>query len=237
MRKFSSTKRAKIMAIAAAGLIVGVGGSVTLAAWVDTEWVYGGNGNGGPGVGTSTFIVEQNRAAGATSAVGTWESEPDNPGGSLTFTGDLPLALTPGDTVVAPVALRTTPTPASIAGTVVYTVAQPADGVLFSDPDDLLWSTLELRIGRQIVPSGTAVSCTEGLAGYTIIADGIGLDTPFTDTSEAISAAGATYHHYCYEIYLPTVEELEEEYGEDFDVSTLMGRTVAPAWLFTSTSV
>ena len=58
--------RRKVMAVAAAGLVLGVGASVTLAAWTDTEWVFGGNGAGGPGVGTSTFEVQQSTLTRAT---------------------------------------------------------------------------------------------------------------------------------------------------------------------------
>ncbi len=52
--------RRRIFAVAAGGAALGVGVAATLAAWTDTEWVFGGNGAGGPGVGTSTFAIEQN---------------------------------------------------------------------------------------------------------------------------------------------------------------------------------
>jgi len=52
--------RRRIFAVAAGGAALGVGVAATLAAWTDTEWVFGGDGTGGPGVGTSTFAIEQN---------------------------------------------------------------------------------------------------------------------------------------------------------------------------------
>jgi predicted ribosomally synthesized peptide with SipW-like signal peptide len=230
MRNFTSTKRAKIMALAAAGLVLGVGGTVTLAAWVDNEWVYGGNGNGGPGVGTSTFVVEQNRAEGATSGVGTWESQPNNPGGSLTFTGPA-LALTPGDIIYAPVALRTTVT--SVAGTVDTSPAVPATGVAYTDDDVVpaneLRDALDLRVGLIRTTAGAAApTCNAAFfsaPGVQVVTTGTPLTGTFTQDL-AIQAAGNEYLHFCFEITLPSTETS----------ATLMGRTLAPAWLFTSTS-
>ncbi len=226
MRNFSSTKRAKVMALAAAGLILGVGGTVTLAAWVDTEWVYGGSGGDEPGVGTSEFVVQQNTSSpfadGDTDA--NWLEEPDNPGGSLMFTGT-PLALTPGDVVYAPVALRTTVD--SIAGNVDLQAAVAATGPVADDPGGLLWDALELRVGVvEVDDEGAAPVCDATFfddADFIVITDGLddgaAIDIP-------IDAAGSSYLHWCFEIALP----------DDAD-SELMGRTVAPAWEFVSTSI
>lgn len=228
MRKFSSTTRAKVMAFAAAGLILGVGGSVTLAAWVDNEWVFGGAGPTSPGVGTSTFVVEQNRAEGATSGVGTWENQPTNPGGALNFGLDA-LALTPGDVVYAPVALRTTVP--SVAGTVDTSAAVPANGVAYTDDDILpaneLRDTLELRVGLvRTLPGVAAPACdVDFFEDAEIVTTGSALTGGFTQDL-AITSAGSEYLHFCFEITLP-----EEETSP-----TLMGRTLAPAWQFVSTS-
>ena len=237
MRKFSDSKRAKIMALAAAGLVVGVGGTVTLAAWVDTEWVYGGSGGDEPGVGTSEFVVEQNTTSPFSGAG--WTEEPDNPGGSLIFSGE-PLALTPGDFIYSPVALRTTVD--SIGGNVdllaavpAVTEADPAVEIPTDDPGDLLWDTLTLRVGVvEVDDEGTAPVCDADFfedADFIIITGGLA-DAGAVDIP--IDAAGAAYLHYCFEVGLPSVEDLEEE---DIDPTTLQGRTVAPAWEFVSTSV
>lgn len=51
--------RNKILAVLAGGIVLGVGATVTLASWNDSEYAFGGNGSSGPGVGTSTFDVQQ----------------------------------------------------------------------------------------------------------------------------------------------------------------------------------
>src|SRR5690349_6827064 len=93
--KRGTTKR-KILAITAGFAAIGIGGAATLAAWTDSEWVFGENGAGGPGVGTSSFSVQQNTVA--PFAAGTWTDEADNPGGEIVFGPD-GLAITPGDSV------------------------------------------------------------------------------------------------------------------------------------------
>jgi predicted ribosomally synthesized peptide with SipW-like signal peptide len=92
----------KVVALAAAGLVLLSGATVTsLAAWTDTEWV-----NGGvetlPGLGTSTFDVQQNVTTDSTS----WASQETSPGGVVDF-GSTASALTPGTSVYGFVRLRT----------------------------------------------------------------------------------------------------------------------------------
>jgi hypothetical protein len=218
-------KRNRILAVLAAGTVLGVGGTATIAAWVDTEWVYGGTGGDEPGVGTSTFVVEQNTSSPFVDTA--WDNEPENPGGSLTFGPSDPLALTPGDTIYAPVALRTTDD-TDTDGEVSLQAAVAATDVDISDPGGLLFDALELRVGvLEVDDAGPAPACTAANFGtYALIADGTGLDTVPTVTPQDIDAAGAAYLHYCFEISLP-----------DDAPSTLQGRTVAPAWQFISESV
>ena len=225
MRKFSSTKRAKIMALAAAGLVLGVGGTVTLAAWVDNEWVYGGTGGDTPGVGTSEFVVEQNRSTPYVNDLGSWQEFPENPGGSLIFTGAAPLALTPGDATYSRVSLRTTVD--SVGGNVQLEAAVAAAGVVADDPGGLLWDAIELRVG--VIELDDAVAAPACNAAFFTNADFIlitgGLDDPAANDIP-IDSAGSSYLHWCFELTLP----------DDAD-SELQGRTIAPAWEFVSTSV
>lgn len=224
--KISNSTRNKIFAILAGGLVLGVGGTATLAAWVDNEWVYGGTGGDTPGVGTSTFIVEQDARSPFTNP-GVWGNFATNPGDELTFGPADPLAITPGDPpVYAPVALHTTT--ASISGDVQLQPAVAATGVTVNDTGGALFAALDLRIGWvEVDDTGTPPICnstTMGDGTYAIIADGTGLATAASGP-QAIQAAGAANLHYCFEISLA-----------DGAPSTLMGRTVAPAWQFISTS-
>ncbi|GAA0310146.1 SipW-dependent-type signal peptide-containing protein [Kineococcus aurantiacus] len=96
---------ARARALLAGGLVLGVGGTVTLAAWTDTEWVWGGA-DGGGNVQTATFAIEQNVWNG-TSGAAQWRDGADrSSAGQLDFTVDA-ARLVPGRTVYAPMQLRT----------------------------------------------------------------------------------------------------------------------------------
>lgn len=215
------------MAILAGGLVLGVGGAATAAVWTDTEWVFAGNGAGtGPGVGTSTFEVVQNTDSPLFATA--FDSEPANPGGALSFAPNA-LAMTPGDVVLASVALKTTP--ASIAGTLQLRQAVDADPLATpatDGPGDPLWTALHLSIGV----SSTNVACTAASfttppAGFTVIlTDQTGLSGPGAIAgTQALAAAGGTTQYYCFMVTLPLGAS-----------DTLQGHTVAPAWLFDGTS-
>lgn len=214
--------RRKVMAIAAGGLVLGVGASVTLAAWTDTEWVFGGNGTGGLGIGTSTFEVEQ----ATDEEFAEFENLENNPGGEIVFTPDA-LDLTPGDVVYASVALRTASE--SLAGQVLLQPAVAAAGIgnpAVDDPGNVLAGALDLRVATDDAP----ITCGPGAfgAGATIIVDG---PLATGGSAEQTLAANATStQFYCFEITLPALADGDD--GAD-----LMGRTIAPAWAFNATSL
>jgi predicted ribosomally synthesized peptide with SipW-like signal peptide len=222
----AASTRKKIFAILAAGLVVGVGGTMTLASWTDTEWAYGGNGAGGPGVGTSTFQIDQD-ASNPFVAPGNFTDHPTDPGDSLSF-GVGALALTPGDTVFAPVAITSIPT--SIAGTLVLNAAVPATGVTINDPASLLANTLHLSVGVISEPLGTVPPlCNAATFGSftTLLSDATGIYSAPAATAEALTIAPAkNVLHYCFKIQLPSTATS----------SAFQGLTVAPAWSFTGTS-
>jgi predicted ribosomally synthesized peptide with SipW-like signal peptide len=223
----AASTRKKVFAILAAGLVVGIGGTMTLASWTDTEWAYGGNGAGGPGVGTSTFQIDQD-ATNPFVAPGTFTNHDTNPGNSLSF-GVGALALTPGDVVYAPVAITSIPN--SIAGTVVLNAAVPATGVATNDPATLLGNTLHLSIGVISEPLGT-VPPTCNLAGFgaftPLLTDATGIYSAPAATAEALTVPPAAKNvlHYCFKIQLPATATS----------TAFQGLTVAPAWSFTGTS-
>lgn len=216
--------RGKIMAILAGGAVLGLGSTATLAAWTDTEWVFAGNGNDA-GVGTSLFEVEQNVIA-PFNTTGFVQDE-TNPGQALTF-GLGALKLTPGDSVYAPVALRTVD--GSVAGVITLEPAVPATGVTVVDADGALWNYLTVRVWV----SETTFSCnanTVASASIVQIASGA-LGTSGGTTAQTLSAASANTQYYCFSITLP------EPINADaiLAVANLQGRTVAPAWEFSSVS-
>ena len=216
--------RAKIMAILAGGAVLGLGTTATLAAWTDTEWVFGGSGNDA-GVGTSMFEVEQNVVAPFDTAA--FVQDETNPGQALTFGLDA-LSLTPGDSIYAPVALRTVPN--SVAGDVTLEPAVAASGVVVVDAAGALWNALTVRVWV----SETAFTCDAGIVASASIVQiaGGALGTSGGSAAQPLSAASANTQYYCFSVTLP--EPLNADATRE--IAGLQGRTVAPAWEFSAVS-
>jgi predicted ribosomally synthesized peptide with SipW-like signal peptide len=221
------TRRTKTMAFLSGGLVLGLGITATLAAWTDSEWVFGGNGDGsGPGLGTSTFEVEQNVSSPFVATAFT-DSEV-NPGQDLVFSPGA-LALTPGTSVYAPVALRTKA--GSVAGSLALQSAVPAAGAANAavDAGGALLGALNLRV----VVSPTPVTCdAAAFATGTVLATGP-LATTKPTATQAVAANAGTTQYYCFEITLPTSPTLPT----GTTVDQLQGRAITPAWQFIGTSV
>src|SRR5690625_4612043 len=132
MSEDRSRRNRKIGALTAGAAIVAVGATYTLASWNDSEWVWAGL-DESPGIGTSSFNVQQNTTPGAA---GEFQDFETNPGGGLQFSAGA-LSLGPGHTVYAPVALRTAAD--STAGSVTLRGAVRASGIAADDEGDLLW--------------------------------------------------------------------------------------------------
>lgn len=217
-----SRKNRKIAAISAGALVVGLGAAYTLASWNDSEWVWGGA-DGAPGVGTSTFEVNQNTSSPFSNAA--WVDQETNPGGELTFTPGA-LALTPGDTVYAPVSLRTEAD--SIAGNVTLQGAVAATGITVEDDGQSLWNAIDVSVYTQGGDAdSTPPACTAaGVGGtdWTQVLDGVTLGTAASGSQSLDAEAGST-QHYCFALTLPS--------GSSDD---LQGHTIAPAWEFRSVS-
>lgn len=239
VRAVSVRRRRKVMAIVAGGMALSVAGIVTLAAWNDNEWVFGGSSaDGGDGVGTSEFNVQQYAWSGATAptadAAAFDDFETNDAGDQLMFNVN-PTGLTPGVTIYAPVALKTTA--ASVAGTLQLNaaVASTVPGKTASDGADAdaglaagaLWSALTYSVA--VTEDATeAAQCTAGnlLGAGEQIVSGSGLGTAVPTDTQALTAASGNVQYYCFAITLPNTPENQ----------ALQGRTVFPAWHFTATS-
>lgn len=217
MSDTTEMRKKRVFALLSGGLIIGVGATVTLASWTDSEWVFGGL-DGDPNVGTSTFEVEQNTVTPFTDE-DDWLQFETNPGGELVFSPGS-LALTPGDSIYAPVALRTSST--SIAGTVVLQAAVAADGIMVTDPGGLLWAGLDQRV----VTAANVFDCDEdAFSSLTPFASGDLGAVAGTTPGHALLGASQSVQYYCFEITLPAGS-----------ADGLQGRTVAPAWEFAAVS-
>jgi hypothetical protein len=200
----------KIAAIAAAGVVLLGGATITsLAAWTDSEYVVGGF-DGNPGIGTSTFEVEQN-----TIEPVLWVNEEEAPGGVIDF-GLGALSLSPGATVYGWVQLRTSPT-STVGGTLTLNGA-------FDDqaPDSPLFT--ELTYGAKIV--ALPGNCDQtGFDGSATIVAAVG---------SALSAAGGatfvldaihTPKTVCFAVTLDSGAP-----------DTLQGEVTSPVWNFSAIS-
>lgn len=229
-RPVSVRRRRKVMAIIAGGTALGVAGLVTLAAWNDSEWVFGGTGpDGGEGVGTSSFNVQQNAWSGATAptTTSTFDDLETNPGDALVFNVD-PTGLTPGDTIYAPVALTTTAD--SIGGELQLTApvksTRPAHVDPDDDVDDRLWDALRYSVA--VTDSDTtAANCqTDFASAGTALFSDEPLDYTILPGAQTLAAERGNVQYYCFAITLPDVPANQ----------ALQDRVVFPAWHFMATS-
>jgi hypothetical protein len=198
----------KIAAIAAAGVVLLGGATVTsLAAWTDNEYVQGGVGDE-PGIGTSTFEVQQN----TTGDPGDWTDEESAPGGVIDF-GVAADSLSPGTTIYGVVGLQTT-ADTTVGGTLSLRGAT-SDGDLFD----------ALTYGARIVPSfGECDEDGYGASVTGIQGDGASLADDGDNTFTLLAASGDT-KWVCFAITL----------ADDADDS-LQGQTSTPVWHFEAIS-
>jgi predicted ribosomally synthesized peptide with SipW-like signal peptide len=214
------------MAIASVGLVVGIGAVATLAAWNDNEWVLGSTAGGDAGIGSSQFNVQQNREQSPT-VDSTWDDHQTEPtAGGLTF-GLSALALTPGDSTYAPVALKTTAN--SIAGSVTLQAPVPSTTITATDPDGLLWGAMQYSV--KVTDAATDCSATTWADFGTAVATNVDFDgTLSTPPTQDVDAAGGNIQYYCFKVTLPVAP------AGVTDLNTLQGLTAAPAWRFAATS-
>ncbi|MBM9466031.1 SipW-dependent-type signal peptide-containing protein [Nakamurella leprariae] len=203
-------RRGKVRAVLAGCAALGVGAAVTLAAWTDTEWVFGGGQGDGDTVGTSTFNVQQNVFDG----VG-FTDRSATPGGQLRFAPGA-TSITPGDVITAPMQLQTEA--GSDAGTVTL---EPA---ALNGSDQALFDAVTYAAYTGL----TAAECSAAdLAGGTaLVPDNSGLATGSADDAIALDADQGNVVDVCFVITLP-----------DDAPNTLQGLTIAPAWEFSAESV
>ena len=216
----------------------GSGSDHTLATWNDSEWVWGGA-NNTPGVGTGEFEVQQNVTSPFSDTGADWADRETNPGGGLTFSAGA-LSLSPGDTVYAPVALRTTDDSAGATVTLrqaATAAITPAYDQAVSDPDGDLWKSIQVSVYTESAadpdadPANTCTAAQIGSWGSPI-AGITTLDTAATATQTLAPEAGST-QHYCFVLHLP--DTLQAGLTST-SIDELQGREIAPAWEFRSIS-
>jgi hypothetical protein len=208
----------KVTALAAAGLVLFSGATITsLAAWTDTEWVNGGVSTL-PGVTASTFDVEQNVGDDAT---GVWTSGQASPGGTVSF-GPSAGRLTPGTSVVGYVRLRVVAD--SLGGSLFLVHGASTGGPGFLGA---------LRFGAWLHPDASTCTASQydGVGFTQLVAPGspIGTDStvPFS-LDPSVGGAPGTDETVCFRLTFPTLVDPTD--------TTLQGQTADPVWQFASTS-
>ncbi len=204
------SKRTRIMAIAAAGaVLLGGIGITSLAAWTDQVYVQGGF-NGTPGLGSSSFEVQQEVQGDSAFT----DRETAGTAGLVDF-GSLATTLSPNTTVYGWVQLRTKA--GSIAGDL--TLKSTLTSTTTSDLSGYL------TYGARIV--GSTATCSDGTgwsSGTVLVADGQPLTT--SATSSFSLAANATQTKVaCFAITMPAGTS-----------TAAMGKTLTPVWYFDAIS-
>lgn len=162
-------RRRKVLAVLAGGLVLGVGGAVTLAAWNDSEFA------------ASTFTAGSFDLEGATDgAAGTYtDHETAGEAAALTFTLN-PENLSPTDVVYAPFWVRldaATTTPATLAADTIAATPGTPDAT----PD----------LSHAVYAIAPDATCDATATTGTLVASGATADAITPGTSVAL-ADGAT---------------------------------------------
>lgn len=211
----TNRRRGKARAILAGCAVLGIGAAVTLAAWTDTEWVWGGGTADNAPIGTSSFEVEQN-----TFTPDGFFNRETSPGGQLRFQPNA-TALTPGDSISAPMQLRTAvgSDPASVT----------LRGAVQNGSAPGLFAAATYGVYTGLTPANCTARTYTG--GTVLVAEGSALTTggvaPFQLARDMASLDPAAPLNLCFVITLPGIPANQ----------ALQGLSMSPAWEFTADSV
>lgn len=201
----------KIRAILAGGLALGVGATMTLAAWNDSEYAT-------TTVTASTFSIVGNMS-GQTGGTAFTEHDTTATAGVVTYSPAV-TGMSPGTVSYGTVAIQTTAA-TNVTGSVIVQQSGAAPSTPLAGA---------LRYAMRAVPSGA--SCNAALFSNASAAVVVPNDTAFStgisttgQTAQTLSAAGANTVTYCVRIELPSGA-----------LSSLQGGTAAATWQFLATS-
>jgi len=201
----------KIRAILAGGLALGVGATMTLAAWNDSEF-------SSTTVTASRFDIVGD-TSGQTGGTAFTEHATVEGAGVVTYS-PAAMGMSPGTVSFGTVAIRTT-ADTNVAGTVVVQQAGSAPSTELA---------AALRYAIRAIPGGA--SCNAALFSNASAAVVVPNGTPFStaiapagQVAQPLSAAGANTVTYCVRIELPAGAP-----------STLQGGAVIAYWQFLATS-
>lgn len=169
----------KFRAVLAGALVLGVGATVTVAAWNDAE------------VATGTFMASEFGIVGSTDGTTFSEHPAAESAATLTFTTPFD-AMSPGTTVYARFVVKTTDT-SSVSGSVSLTAA-PGNASGFGQ-----W----LRYGVRTIPEGDACTGSTFNASTTDVVKSDSALTANGTRTTPVAEAGGDTANYCFAITLP----------------------------------
>lgn len=206
-----SDRRRRRKALLAGGLVLGVGATMTLAAWSDDVFVSG------------TFAAGNFGIQGAVdSSASSWaEYDTSGTAASMSFTVN-PTAMTPGASVYAPLSLRVDPAKNSYAANVTLPTA-PTGPTTPSTANTAFFNNLQISLFN--VPPA---NCNQaGVSAATPIApfSNAALSTTTSSTITTLPTSSAPYS-MCFRITLKS----------DAPTTVMGGQTGALQWKFSATS-
>lgn len=175
MREGKRLLSRRIRAVLAGGLVFGVGATMTLAAWNDSEH------------GNATFTAGRFDIVGAIDGA-TFSSHPVGTPAALSFSAPFS-TMAPGNTVYSLFSVRTANP--SVAGTLQLSVTSTAGTGLGT----------YLRYGVRAI-AGTTCNSTTYPAGTAVVPDNSTMSIGGTGT-QAVAANGGTTVNYCFAVTLP----------------------------------
>lgn len=195
-------------AVLAGGVVLGLGATMTLAAWTDDVWVSGAFSAG-------DFNVQGN------TGVGGWQDYDSAPGGGLVFS-TAPTALTPNDEVYAPLNLRVDPAANSYDARITLPTA-PTGPAVSTTANNALFANLTVTLFT-VAPT----NCTSaGTSGVTPLMNEQPLPTTLTASPILTLPKNSTEQGVCFKFKLKS----------DAPPSVRGGTTGVLSWRFHAESV
>lgn len=179
MREGRRLRSRRVRAVLAGGLVFGVGATMTLAAWNDSEY------------GSTTFTAGRFDIVGAVDGT-TFTSHPVGAPAALSFSAPFS-AMVPGSTVYALFSVRTANP--SVTGSLQLSTTSTTGTGLGS----------YLRYGVRTI-AGTACNGTTYPAGTSVVPDNSTMATGGTSTQAVAANAGSTVN-YCFAVTLPATTD------------------------------
>ncbi len=200
----------KVRAVLAGALVLGVGATMTLASWTDTEFATGS-------FSASTFNTQ------SSIDNSTWADNITAPGATITFSGS---GMSPDTHRYGYVLIRTKPN--SVGGTISFVAPTVTNGG--SDTSPFLGAALQYKAISISAAGCSATTFSTGTPTY-IVGTSSAYAALATAGSTAVTLPAATASAgapvgYCFDVYLPT--------GAD---PLLQGKSVTVTWNVAAVSV